>query len=109
MLCDKIILSSQAVFKFFYSSGKFSLCGEVFGLLLAVLVCYRSLLRAPEFSKPGKEVFCKKVTKAATKLALSFGRESFDRNQGVLSGCACMFVVGCCTSSFESRPCRDWR
>ena len=65
MLCDENILWSQAVFEVFYSPGKFSLCGEVFGWLLAVLVCYRSFLRAPEFSKPGKEVFCKKVTKAS--------------------------------------------
>ena len=65
MLCDENILWSQAVFEVFYSPGKFSLCGEVFGWLLAFW------------------------------LLLSFGRKSFDRDQGVLSGCACMFAVGC--------------
>ena len=75
--CDANILWKHTVFAVFCNPGKFSLCGEVFGWLLAVLVCYRSFLLTPEFSKPGKGVFCKKVTKASYKLALGAGREVF--------------------------------
>ena len=73
--CDANILRKHIAV--FCNPGKFSLCGEVFGWLLAVLVCCRSFLLTPEFSKPGKGVFCKKVTKASYKLALGAGREVF--------------------------------
>ena len=75
MLCDENILWSQAVFEVFYSPGKFSLCGEVW--LVAGRFGLLQKFSAPEFSKPGKEVFCKKVTKASYQACFELWKREF--------------------------------
>ena len=62
----RISSGTKLFFEVFYNPGKFSLCEEVFGWLLADSVCCRSFLQALEFS--------------------NLGEESFDHRQDVLSG-----------------------
>ena len=52
----RISSGTKLFFEVFYNPGKFSLCEEVFGWLLADSVCCRSFLQALEFQTWEKRV-----------------------------------------------------